>query len=91
MVKATKKAAPKAKKQPKPKVIKTYKALSKKRPEKMAPQAAVILDVLGNGPLAREDLLKKLESKLETKQPAKVVLAFYQSRLVKDGYLSISK
>lgn len=86
-----KKAAKKAAKAPKPKVIKTYKATSKKRPEKLAPQAAVILDVLANGPLARADLLKKLESKLETKQTPQVVLAFYQSRLVKAGLITISK
>lgn len=74
-----------------PKVFKTYKVTAKKQPEKLAPQAKVILDALANGPLAKPDLLKKLEAKLETKQPAKNILAFYQSRLVADGLLSISK
>ena len=84
---ATKTAAPAA-----PKTIDTFKFVKPvAEGEKLATQARVIVNVLSehkNG-LVREDLVKALDGKLQTRQPIGRIVTYYQKLLVERGYVSI--
>ena len=73
---------------------KTYERTDKALVEgvTMPEQAKVILTVLAQneGPMSKEALVAALDGKLTTKQPIERIIAFYQKRLVEDGYITMA-
>ena len=66
----------------------------KKMPEssELPPQAFVILSILKakGGALGVEELVKAMESKVESVQPMARIWAFYRTRLVRTGFISVA-
>jgi 3-oxoacyl-ACP reductase-like protein len=59
---------------------------------KLAPQARVIVNVMENLKSAnREELVKALIGKLQTRQPEGRILTYYQKTLVEAGYITITE
>lgn len=74
------------------KVAKSYSFVGMpKEGEKLPPQAVEILKILeeSGGPVERTDLLGAMEGRVETRQSQAAILAFYQKRLVENGFITI--
>lgn len=85
-------------KETKPKVVKTgakYTMLKNYDPagsEKMPLQCKQILGILNDAPdktLNKKDLLEKMTTIVQTRQPIDRILAFYQPRLLSGKYISM--
>lgn len=61
--------------------------------EKLAPQARVIVNTVESAgkPLDREELVKALDGKLQTRQPIGRIVTYYQKLLVERGYITITE
>lgn len=70
----------------------TIVAFKKMADEKALPaQALGILEIVKKaGKLTIAELKKRMEGKIETKQPLGVIWSFYRSRLTKGGYLTVT-
>lgn len=48
---------------------------------KLPPQAKMILTILDNGPLRREELIERIGERVDTTQSSSKILSYYQSKL----------
>ena len=63
-------------------------------PEKLSPQAKIIIDLLanyGDAGVSRKELIEELKPLLKTRQPTERVLSFYSVVLKHDGVISSEK
>lgn len=76
----------------KPKTVDVFKPLKAIATDtKMAPQAKVIVNIIGTYPggITRDDLVKALEGKIVTRQPIGRIVTYYQKTLADEGFISI--
>ena len=62
--------------------------------DKLPKQMKVLYDVLagaGKGGLSKEDWVKELKGKIETRQPIERIIGYYQSRMESAGMIVIEK
>ena len=85
---------PAAEKKAKTPVVKVYTAKSPApKDAKLPKQAAIIVEQLTKAgkPQTREALVKLVTPHIQTKQPVERIIAYYQSRLVNEGWITITR
>lgn len=68
------------------------KAVDPTPDKKIAPQAAVIVNIVkaaGKNGITRGELVKSMEGVVQTRQPQERIFAYYQKMLVEDGFLTV--